>query len=366
MRALGLPKISAPGPRATGYLARMWRRRLFSIPLLILLCNLWTGLLPLLLPLALLVDLLRWRRFAATRTLFFFGTYLWAENLGILASAAIWLLPATPPVYLARNYALQSAWNKVLFDAGRVLYGMKIELHWEDPAEEVGRRPLLLLPRHVSTADTVLPVGIFSAGHGIRLRFVLKEELLWDPCLDIVGNRVPNCFVRRARTGKTGTVGAAEQAEKIKATSAAELQRVAQLGRGMGPGDGVLIYPEGTRFTEGKRRALLEKASPELRGRVERFRQVLPPVPGGTLALLDATLPGVDIWFCGHVGYEAAGSFRELINGGLIGKVVRIHLWKRRGEDVPAEPAARLDWLDKEWERMDRWVQSVSPDPKTG
>ena len=344
----------------------MWKRRLFSIPLLILLCNLWTGLLPALLPVALLVDLLRWRRFAATRTLFFFGSYLWAENLGILACGLIWLLPASPEVYLARNYALQSAWNKALFEAGRRLYGMQVEMHWEDPAEEVGRRPLLLLPRHVSTADTVLPVGIFSVDHGIRLRFVLKEELLWDPCLDIVGNRVPNCFVRRARTAKAGTTGAAEVAERAKATSAAELQRVAQLGQGMGPGDGVLIYPEGTRFTKGKRRALLEKASPELRSRVERFQQVLPPVPGGTLALLENTLPAVDIWFCGHVGYEPAGSFKELINGGLIGKVIRIHLWRRRGEELPADAAARLAWLDAEWERMDRWVQSVSPEPKTG
>ncbi len=345
----------------------MWRRRLFSIPLLILLCNLWTGLLPLLLLLALGVDLLRWRRFAATRTLFFFGAYLWAENLGILACGLIWLLPATSQGYLERNYALQRAWNQALFEAGRRLYGMKVEMSWEDPAEEVGQRPLLLLPRHVSTADTVLPVGIFSVDHGIRLRFVLKEELLWDPCLDIVGNRVPNCFVRRSRSIKAAAGPALlEAAQKLKAQSATELDRVAMLARDMKPGDGVLIYPEGTRFTKGKRRSLLEKASPELRSRVERFQRVLPPVPGGTLALLDSSLPGVDVWFCGHVGYEAAGSFKELINGGLIGKVVKIHLWKRRGEDVPAEPAGRLAWLDAEWEKMDRWVQSVSGTAESG
>jgi 1-acyl-sn-glycerol-3-phosphate acyltransferase len=244
---------------------------------------------------------------------------------------------------------------------------MKVEMSWEDPAAEVGRRPMLLLPRHVSTADTVLPVGIFSVEHGIRLRFVLKEELLWDPCLDIVGNRVPNCFVRRSRSAKAAAGPAlVEAAQKSKAQSAAELERVRMLGRDMKPGDGVLIYPEGTRFTQGKRRALLEKASPELRGRVERFLRVLPPVPGGTLALLDGTLPGVDIWFCGHVGYEAAGSFKELINGGLIGKVVKIHLWKRRGEEVPADAVGRLAWLDAEWEKMDRWVQSVSGAPGTG
>ena len=56
---------------------------------------------------------------------------------------------------------------------------------------------MLLFPRHVSVADTLLPAVFVSSRNGILLRHVLKRELLWDPCLDIVGNRLPNCFVRR-------------------------------------------------------------------------------------------------------------------------------------------------------------------------
>ena len=45
--------------------------------------------------------------------------------------------------------------------------------------------------------DTVLPVVFFALPTGVRLRYVLKRELLFDPCLDIVGQRLPNYFARR-------------------------------------------------------------------------------------------------------------------------------------------------------------------------
>lgn len=41
--------------------------------------------------------------------------------------------------------------------------------------------PLVVLMRHASLADTLLP-AVVIASHGIRLRYVLKRELLWDPC----------------------------------------------------------------------------------------------------------------------------------------------------------------------------------------
>ncbi|MDC0708578.1 hypothetical protein POL68_08865 [Stigmatella sp. ncwal1] len=31
-----------------------------------------------------------------------------------------------------------------------------------------------------------------------QLKYVLKRELLWDPCLDVVGRRLPNVFVERS------------------------------------------------------------------------------------------------------------------------------------------------------------------------
>jgi 1-acyl-sn-glycerol-3-phosphate acyltransferase len=59
--------------------------------------------------------------------------------------------------------------------------------------------------------------------------------------LDIVGNRLANCFVRRN-----------------SGDSDREIAAVQRLMEDLGPNDGVLIYPEGTRFTEAKRRRILD------------------------------------------------------------------------------------------------------------
>ena len=107
-----------------------------------------------------------------------------------------------------------------------------------------------------------------------RLRYVLKRELLWDPCLDIVGHRLPNCFIERGA--------------KI---SAPEIERIRGLAQDLGPTDGVLIYPEGTRFTPERREAVLARI--EARGdtalleRARALQNVLPPRLGGSLALLE-------------------------------------------------------------------------------
>ena len=51
----------------------------------------------------------------------------------------------------------------------------------------------------------------------IRLRYVLKHELRWDPCLDIVGWRLPNAFVRRGAQDTAGDVAdGAQQAARRK------------------------------------------------------------------------------------------------------------------------------------------------------
>ena len=95
--------------------------------------------------------------------------------------------------------------------------------------------PVIVMMRHASIVDNLLPAGLVSLPHRIRLRYVLKKELLWDPVLDIGGQRLPNVFVRR------------------EGDSATEITRIRRLAIGLTERDGVLIYPEGTRFTAKKR-----------------------------------------------------------------------------------------------------------------
>jgi hypothetical protein len=62
--------------------------------------------------------------------------------------------------------------------------------------------PVIVFLRYASVADTLLPAVFLANPNGLKLRYVLKHELLLDPCLDIVGNRLPNSFVQRSAGDK--------------------------------------------------------------------------------------------------------------------------------------------------------------------
>jgi 1-acyl-sn-glycerol-3-phosphate acyltransferase len=213
--------------------------------------------------------------------------------------------------------------------------------------EAIEPGPILVFIRHVSQADTLLPVVIITRRHGIALRFVLKQELLWDPCLDVVGRRLPNAFVRR---------GSGESDREIAA--------VRGLMDDLGPRDGVLIYPEGTRFTPEKRVQVLAKlatrTSPTLLARAQRLRRVLPPHLGGPLGLLAANR-NADVVFCAHTGFEPAGSAAELLGGALVGATIRVRFWRVAAAQIPVDLDERVQWLYEHWQRVEEWVEAVHP-----
>ena len=72
---------------------------------------------------------------------------------------------------------------------------------------------MVALCRHASIADALVVGWVLSARAHLKPRFVLKKELSFDPCLDVVGRRVPNYFVdRRAVNTQTEINGIAEMA----------------------------------------------------------------------------------------------------------------------------------------------------------
>ena len=42
-----------------------------------------------------------------------------------------------------------------------------------------------MLLRHAGIADTIIPRVFYAIPQQVRLRYVLKKELLMDPCLDL-------------------------------------------------------------------------------------------------------------------------------------------------------------------------------------
>lgn len=293
-------------------------------------------LFPVLLVLALVLTIFPATRGALPSFGFLFG-YLWCETVGIFACAYVWLRFRRGEQFLNSTYKIQAVWTNCLKTLAERLFRLRFTI--ENPQTMSGPATIVVL-RHSSIADTVIPMTCYALPRNLRLRYVLKRELLLDPCLDIVGNRLPNLFIDRY--GDDGELAKTQ---------------VASLMRGIGEDEGVMIYPEGTRFSPEKHQALERKFSgnAEMQKQLKRWPLLLPPRLGGTIALLQAN-PGKDVLFCAHTGFEGSSHFSDLINGAWISARVRIYFWRVKFSDIPSDPTAQRTWLFSQWDTMHDWV----------
>jgi 1-acyl-sn-glycerol-3-phosphate acyltransferase len=320
---------------------RRYARRAVTIPSVLLAFIAILLALPLLLPLLLVFDLLRAagrRSFVSLRLLLFGISFLATELIGLVLLFVVWLSSlGRPGLRVARTWPVQRWYTAMHFRALCAIFRLRFEL---TGAEVATPGPLLVLVRHASIIDSLLPAVFLANVHHIRLRYVLKRELLVDPCLDLAGHWLPNRFV--ARDG---------------ADTAREVDAVRSLKHGLEPDEGVLLYPEGTRFTAGKRRRVIERLSGAARARAESLRYLLPTRPGGVLALLDAP-PACDVLFVGHHGLEGFAHVADILRGELVGRTVRLRFWRIPVASIPVQADARLDWLAREWQCMDDWLSA--------
>jgi 1-acyl-sn-glycerol-3-phosphate acyltransferase len=149
--------------------------------------------------------------------------------------------------------------------------------------------------------------------------------------------------------------------DRFSGDSAREIRRTREIARGLGPRDGLLTYPEGTRFSEEKRSRVLERLHREgdatMLDYAQSLRFVLPPRPGGTLGLLEAA-PDFDVVVCSHTGFEGAATLAQIWRGSLVHQKVRVHFRRISRDAIPSEREDRLAWLLEEWQRVDAWVKS--------
>jgi 1-acyl-sn-glycerol-3-phosphate acyltransferase len=324
----------------------MLRRRLVTIPAIVVAFVLVTATLPLLLTLALLAGSVRRRgRLALARLVLMLEAFLAIEVLVLAVLALLGLVTlGSRARRAALTWPLQRFFTGAQMAAARVIFGLRFVVEGAELAAAGG--PVVVLIRHASVVDVLLPSVFIANVHRIRLRYVLKRELLLDPCLDVAGHWIPNHFVARDGTD-----------------SQREFAAVRALKAGLGAGDGVLIYPEGTRFTEAKRRKALDRArdDPAALARALRLRHLLPVRPGGPLALLE-TAPTCDVLFVGHHGLEGATSATDLWKGDLVGRTIRIKFWRAPAASLPEGRDARLAWLGEAWQRMDDWLDAGEAD----
>ncbi|MBL8936111.1 MAG: lysophospholipid acyltransferase family protein [Archangium sp.] len=326
-------------------LLRRLARRALTVPAVCFGFVLALALFPLLALVALAVDLARGtlRSLATTRLITFFLAYLFTETFGLLQLFALWVRCLGNAERLERHtWPVQRRYVAMHFFFVRAIY--RLDFQVESDAL-VGKGPLLVLIRHSSIVDTLIP-GVFLANrHLLELRYVLKKELLVDPCLDVAGHWLPNHFVSRDGSD-----------------SSKEIDAVRALKANLRENQGVLLYPEGTRFTPAKRARSLErlKNDPVAFERATRLKHLLLPRPGGTLALLDAA-PACDVLFVGHTGLEGFSTFKDIWSGGLVGRTIHLRFWRESAASIPKSDDARLEWLQHCWERMDAWLSKTEP-----
>ena len=296
---------------------------------------------------AAVVDLALWivrrKPWMAVRLVAMAWWFLFGELRGIAALAGIYVVTGGPlgGRSLARRrlvYDLRIHWARSHLGGIRVLFGLKFEV---EGIEEAGPGPELILIRHASIIDNTLPDALIGHAHGLGLRFVLKRELQMIPTIDIGGRWVPTNFVRRASDDP-----------------AAEIESLRRLAHELGAGEGILIYPEGTRHTAEKlarAQELIAERQPDVAPLANRLHNVLPPRLGGPLALLDEAR-GADVVVCGHVGLDGFEYIRDIWAGGLVGNVVRVRFWRYPAASVPDSDEERVRWLYERWQVLDDWV----------
>jgi 1-acyl-sn-glycerol-3-phosphate acyltransferase len=321
------------------------KRRLISMPGLILGAVILTVAIPVWLPLVLVIDAcrLKWR-FPLARLLSFAVCWVWLETSGVICSALLWITGQSKN--LPKHYALQRWWADQLLRALKATCGFSVEVENIDALQP---GPVLLFARHASLADSLVSAYVVTTLAQMNPRYVLKRELLADPCLDVVGQRLPNHFLDRQANDSTP-----------------ELLALEELVTGIDESTVGIIFPEGTRANKKKRDRALEKIAvvdAERAQRLQGMKHLLPPRPAGAAAMLRGC-PSADVVFAWHVGFEGLDTFGGILRG-ISSRMPPIRFHLRRVERLAVPLTSQVDtnemtkWLDSEWMRMDREVDEA-------
>jgi 1-acyl-sn-glycerol-3-phosphate acyltransferase len=332
-------------------------RRLVLVPAVVLLTAVLlasTPVIVLVLAFAVRFTTGRWR---LLRLYWFLLVYLVRESVGIFALVALWVISGfgwkLRSDRLVRAHVKLEGWylGGLVKSAERVL-GLRLvadrtppDLAVPDPfraGSGVGSRPVLVFSRHAGAGDSFILVQLLVDRYGRRPHIVLKDLLQYDPCIDIVLNRLPNRFISPNPPPGAGVV-----------------ESIAELASGLEPDGALVLFPEGGNFTRRRHaRAIeqLEAAGHHRDAEIARgLVHLLPPRPRGTFAAIDAA-PEADIVFVAHTGLEQLSSVGDLWRGLPMDRDVLVSWWSVDRAAVPTDPEARIHWLFDWWVHLDAWI----------
>jgi 1-acyl-sn-glycerol-3-phosphate acyltransferase len=331
-------------------------RRPLTVTLWLLLSIATLALSPLLLGLAAIASALTGRPQAmiVTRLLI---AYFVRELVTLLGCAALWVMSGGGVLIRTRPFRLLH-WRVLSWFvhglAERAMSVLDVELA-QDPAPAPtgalhGDQPVIVFSRHAGPGDTMLLIDQLLDRFDRRPSVVFKQDLILDPCIDLLAHRLPHVVLD---TGDP--VKSQEQLE----TAVARLD-----SRGV-----LLLFPEGGNFTPQRRRAAV--AHLRRRGRrraaaaAESMSHVLPPRPSGALAVLRGN-DSADVIFAAHTGLGLAAYPRQLWQQMPIGKTLRTRMWLVPRSGIPDEPDEQVAWLNDWWKRIDDWIDQQGTEPQPG
>lgn len=316
---------------------RTWLRRPVMATGVVVLALVLTASVVLWAPILVAVDLIRRRwRLPLVRFVAFGALWAWLETSGLVVAGLLFLSGQSKN--LSANYRLQAWWTRNVVRALRWTVGVQIEV---EGFTELGPGPFIALCRHASLADSVMSAWVLADHAHLKPRYVLKKELKMDPCLDVVGHRLPNYFI-----------------DRTSANIASELQGIEQMAAGLATDEVAVIFPEGSRANPKKReRALakLETRSPERANQLRKLQHLLPPKPAGASALL-AAVPHANVITMWHSGFDGLDTFKGIVHH-LARRAIRVHVKiTEHHRSTVASGEAFVGWLDAQWLAMDEAV----------
>jgi 1-acyl-sn-glycerol-3-phosphate acyltransferase len=315
-----------------------------ALPLSVISALLWV-------PVVALIDAFhRLFKFPTVRLGVFGIVYLAHEWIALNAAVVLGILRLVgwrrnDPVGQVTPYRRVQAWwaASLLRWASRLL-GVRLDLQDTGTLPEGG---FILLSRHASMIDAVLPLHLVTNHLDQFVHYVLKREMRWVPIFDVYGHRLGNYFVTRSGDGTAEATAIAEFADRARPDSA------------------LVIFPEGTYATPASRarvrNSLERNGEDHLLALADELDHLLPPKPAGSLALLRSQ-PNLDVVIFGHVGLEGVAQLNGLRQRLPLTAPVVVRWWIHERTTVPDSDQDRIAWLNQQWRTLDDWVGSVHRD----
>jgi len=324
-------------------------RRVVSVPLTLAVLPLLLVTLPVWILVGLLAGPLLPGHWRGLRLLWFGVVWFAGEWVALGALAWLWVRSGfgrhlAEPRWQDAHYELMRWLLDRVYLTARRAFRLRVVGSGESGKSLPRDVPLLVLCRHAGPGDSVLLIRTLMSLGRLRPRIVLKDALQLDPTVDVLLNRLPSRFI-------TPHPSVAEDVTEA----------IAALAAGAGPGDAVIIFPEGGNFTEHRRsraiQRLRRRGHADEAEKAERMRNLMAPKPGGTLAAL-AAAPDADVLLVAHEGLEDLSGVGDLWRGLPMDDVVEARWWHLPSARLPrdADVDAQVDWLYDWWGTMDAWV----------